>query len=331
VRSDAIVHSHFSGTDEEAGSCEEKVMHTPVTRGKAILVTGCSSGIGRATAVYLAHTGYTVFATVRKEADASALRLLGEPDLVPVWPLDLRNGEHIAAAVRAVEDELQRRNLPGLYGLVNNAGGGVVAPLELLAPEQLRDEFETRVLGPLALLQGVLPFIRQSNGRIVWITTPALMPIPFVSSIHVPDFAVNGLVRTLSLELKHWRIPAIMIRCGIIQTAAPERTARALQAAIHAWPPERLALYREDLDEQQAELGGFDARRTAPEEVARVVAEALSSARPRSRYRVGTMAGLAALLELLPQTTVDLIMTLRGSASRRRHVGNEPARPVHDI
>jgi NAD(P)-dependent dehydrogenase (short-subunit alcohol dehydrogenase family) len=280
-------------------------------RGKAVVVTGCSSGIGRATAIYLAHIGYTVFATVRKEADASALRQLSEPDLVPVWPLDLGRSDHITAALRVIDDELARRNLQGLHAIVNNAGGGVVAPLELLDVERLRSEFEARVLGPLALLQGALPLIRQAQGRVVWITTPSLMPIPFVASIHVPDFAVNGLARTLNLELKRWRIPSIMVRCGTIQTAAPDRTARELQAGMQAWPPDRLDLYRDELAAQQAELAQYDAKRTAPEEVARVVSKALSAARPRRRYRVGRLSGLAAAVELLPQSTIDFIMLHR--------------------
>ncbi len=149
--------------------------------GQGVLVTGCSSGIGRATALHLAQGGFTVFATVRREADAEALRSLGEPGLVPVWPLDLNRPEHIAPAVGQVTGELRRRGQQGLFAVVNNAGGGVTAPLELLDPEVLRAELGARIVGPVALLQVCLPLLREAGGRIVWITTPALLPIPFVS------------------------------------------------------------------------------------------------------------------------------------------------------
>ena len=276
-----------------------------------MLVTGCSSGIGRATAVYLAHVGFTVFATVRREADAAALRGLGEPGLVPVCPVDLSHPEHIAAVVHFLTEELRRRRQPGLYAIVNNAGGGMTAPIELMDLARFRTEVETRILGPVALLQALLPSLRQAQGRIIWITTPALLPIAYVSSIHVPDFAINCLVRTLRLELKRWRIPAIMVRCGTIQTAAPERSARELEEAMETWPEERLALYREILEAQRAELGRLDEDRTPAEDVAKVVCEALSASRPRSRYRVGRLAGLAAALELLPQSAVDYILSRR--------------------
>jgi NAD(P)-dependent dehydrogenase (short-subunit alcohol dehydrogenase family) len=280
--------------------------------GKSVLVTGCSSGIGRATAIYLAHSGFTVFATVRREADAAALRQLGEANLIPVCPLDLSRTEQIPAVVELVKGELGQRNIQGLHAIVNNAGGGGVSPIELLDINLFRTELETRLLGPLALLQAFLPLIRAAHGRVVWITTPGLMPIPYVSSIHAPDYAVNCLARTLNLELKKWGIPSIMVRCGTIQTAAPERTARDLQEALHTWSAEQLALYQDILEAQQVELNRMDEKRTPPEEVGRVVCDAVSAEHPRTRYQVGRLAGLAAVLELLPQTMVDSIMARRG-------------------
>jgi NAD(P)-dependent dehydrogenase (short-subunit alcohol dehydrogenase family) len=281
------------------------------TNGKSMLVTGCSSGIGRATAIYLAHSGFTVFATVRREADAEALRQLGEANLIPTCPLDLSRPEQIPAVVELVKGEVGRRNIQGLHAIVNNAGGGGVSPIELLDINLFRTELETRLLGPLALLQAFLPLIRAAHGRVVWITTPGLMPIPYVSSIHAPDYAVNCLARTLNLELKKWSIPSIMVRCGTIQTAAPGRTARELQEALRTWSPEQLALYQDILKAQQAELNRMDEKRTPPEEVARVVCDAVSAERPRTRYQVGRLSRMAAVLELLPQTMVDSIMARR--------------------
>jgi len=134
---------------------------------KAVLVTGCSSGIGRATAVYLARHGFTVFATVRKESDAQALRDLNEPTLVPICPLDFSKPQDIANAAEAVKNELSVRHINGLYGIVNNAGGGGIAPIELMDIAKFRVELEARILGPIALLQASLPLIREAWQDIV--------------------------------------------------------------------------------------------------------------------------------------------------------------------
>jgi NAD(P)-dependent dehydrogenase (short-subunit alcohol dehydrogenase family) len=278
---------------------------------QAVLVTGCSSGIGRATAEHLAQHGYLVLATVRKEADAENLRALNEPNLVPICPLDLSRPEQISAAVVRIADELRSRGLDGLYAIVNNAGGGSVAPIELMDLDKFRVELEARVVGPIALLQAFLPMIRQAHGRILWIATPALLPIPFVSSIHACDFAINCIARTLQIELKPWKIPVVMVRCGGVKTAAPAKSARELEEDFAQWPPDRFALYRNALQKEQAELAEFDMKRSDPIEIARVIYTALQVQKPRRRYQIGYMAGVAATVENLPQCVVDTIMERR--------------------
>lgn len=278
---------------------------------QGVLVTGCSSGIGRATAVYLAKQGFTVFATVRKEPDAESLRRSNEPNLIPVCPLDLSRLDQIPAVVETVNREMRARGKQGLYAVVNNAGGGCVAPIELMDLDKFHVELQARILGPVALAQAFLPMIRAARGRIVWIVTPALMPIPYVSSIHACDYAVNCLARTLELELRPWKIPNIMIRCGGVKTAAPGKNNQELEESFKQWPKERFELYADALRKTQAEFDEFDQKRTDPEEVARVVYQALSAANPRRRYLVAHMARLAAIMEVLPQPLVDWIMAKR--------------------
>lgn len=284
---------------------------TQTTPSKAVLVTGCSSGIGRASAVYLAQHGYIVFATVRKETDADSLRGERLPTLIPICPLDLTKPDDISGAIEAVKRELNARQIKGLYAIVNNAGAGGVAPLELLEIDKFRRELETRILAPIALLQGLLPLIRAAHGRVVWIVTPSIIPIPYVASIHACDFAVNCIARTLQIELQRWHIPNIMIRCGGVKTAASAKSAQELEDDFKNWPAERFALYAEDLKKEQAELSEFDEKRTEPVEIAKVVARALDAQRPRTRYQIGYLAGVAALLEYLPQSWVDSIMARR--------------------
>ena len=279
---------------------------------KAVVVTGCSSGIGRATALYLAEHGFTVFATVRKPADADRLSSLKLPTLIPICPLDLTKADEIAAAVERIKNELNSRQINGLYAIVNNAGAGGVAPIELMDIDKFRVELETRILAPITLLQALLPSIREAHGRIVWIVTPSIMPIPFVSSIHACDFAVNCIARTLQIELKRWNIPNVMIRCGGVKTAAADKSARELEDSFQTWPRERFNLYADALKKEQAELGTFDQKRTEPDEIAKVIYQALAAAKPKRRYQIGYMAGIAAALEYLPQTWVDAIMERRG-------------------
>ncbi len=278
---------------------------------RAVLVTGCSSGIGRAAAVHLARRGFTVFATVRKETSADSLRQAGLPGLIPVCPLDLSDPEQLRQAAQTVQAELDRRGISGLYALINNAGAGAVAPIELMDLAAFRADLLARLAGPVGLLQAFLPRLRQARGRVLWITTPALMPIPYVASIHACDFAVNCLARTLELELKPWGIPSIMIRCGGIKTAASERTARQMAEDMRGWPADRSALYADALKKEQAALGKFDEQRSEPEEVSHVIYQALTARRPRRRYSVGHLSRLAAVLELFPQPLVDRIMAMR--------------------
>lgn len=278
---------------------------------EGVLVTGCSTGIGRAIALHLAKKQFTVFVTVRKEADVENLHNLNEPNLIPTYPLDLTKVEQIPNVVEAVKRELILRGKEGLFAIINNAGGGFIAPLELMDLEKFRIELEARILGPVALAQAFLPMIRKSGGRILWIVTPALIPIPYVSSIHACDFAANCIARTLHIELRPWKIPNILIRCGGVKTAAPAKTGQELEECFKKWPLERLELYAQALHKQQEDLAKFDLKRTDSEEVAKVVFKALCAKKPKRRYTVAYMARAASLLEHLPQSVVDSIMARR--------------------
>ena len=278
---------------------------------KVVLITGCSSGIGKQSAITLAKHGFTVFATVRKEADAEALRHLGLPGLLPIWPLDLTNLAHITQAADIVVNELDRLEIKGLYGLVNDAGGGSQAPIELMDLDELRRELHTRILGSVAMVRAFLPLIRKANGRILWITTPAIIPTPYVATIHACDFAINCLARTLDIELKPWGIPNIMIRCGGIKTPAGLRTVSDIEALIRKSPSERVVLYERALRKWAQEMSEFDKKRTEPEEVAKVLLNALITKHPKRRYSVGHMAKAARFLEFLPQSITDWILKMR--------------------
>eukprot|EP00727_Mastigamoeba_balamuthi_P007187 m51a1_g3089 hypothetical protein (311) ;mRNA; f:84643-85798 len=253
---------------------------------RAILVTGCSTGIGRATAVHLARTGSAlVFATVRKESDAQSLRAEGLDALIPVCPFDLSDPQSIDAAVDFVHAEMAKRNIPGLWAVVNNAGGGWLSPLETMEMERWRREFETR-----------------TKGRIVWVVTAGLMALPYVSSIHVPEWSAQCVSDTLDVELSPWGIPVIKIGCGTIDTAGPDRSYTELNELRSKLTPQEKALYSVHLDNVEAFLRSIDSERTPAIEVAMVVEGALAAQKPRDNYRVGKMASVMHLCELMPTT-----------------------------
>jgi NAD(P)-dependent dehydrogenase (short-subunit alcohol dehydrogenase family) len=275
-----------------------------------VLVTGASSGIGRAIAVRLAAAGWVVFGTVRREEDAEALRALGMPSLFPIR-FDLRRLEDLPLLVETVHAELTRRGEPGLFALINNAGGSMVGPVELMSLWKFADELQARLVGAVALVQTFLPSLRRGQGRILWIATPGTIPTPYVTGIHASDFAVNCIARTLSIELGRSGPAVVLVRCGGIRTRAGLNTLQDLADGQAGAASDRLELYAKKLEKWGRSMSDFDKKRTDPALVAAVVEKALRAAKPRSRYRVGYMSGAAAFLELLPQGLVDRILAGR--------------------
>jgi len=287
---------------------EKNLENTNENFQKAVLVTGSSSGIGYTIATYLAKKEFKVFATVRKKKDVDKLSNLHLPNLIPTYPLDLTNLNHIKGIHEFVDKKLVELKINGLFAIINSAGGGSITPIELLDLQKFHIELQTRVLGPVALVQSFLPLIRKAKGRILWIATPALLPSPYLTDIHACDFAVNFISRTLRIELMPWNIPSILIRCGGIKTTSPQKTYHILEENIKNWPKNIYELYADSLTKVRRELEEFDKKRTPPEKVAKVIYEALTSKKPKRRYRVGYMSGFAAFFELFPQTIVDYVL-----------------------
>ena len=200
------------------------------------MITGTSTGIGEATALHLAKLGYRVLAGVRKEGDGERLVDQAGSGLVPVL-IDVTEPATIDEAVRTVTDTVGE---DGLVGLVNNAGVAIGGPLEYLAVEQWRHQFEVNVLGPVAVTRAFLPLIRQGGGRIIFIgSIGGRVAAPFVGPYSASKFAVEAIAESLRQELQPWHIPVVVIEPGAIKTPIWEKglsQADEIEAALPRRP-----------------------------------------------------------------------------------------------
>src|SRR3954471_419193 len=200
---------------------------------RTVLVTGASSGIGRATALELARRGATVLAGVRDPADGEALG----PSVIPLR-LDVTDAGHVAAA----GEEAARR---GLDALVNNAGIAVTGPLEYLPLDELRRQLEVNAVAQLAVTQACLPALRASRGRIVNMSSiSGRMALPLYGPYAASKYALEALSDSLRLELRGTGVDVVLIEPGAIRTPIWERGIRAADALWDALPPVARERYR---------------------------------------------------------------------------------------
>lgn len=248
----------------------------------AVLVTGASTGIGRATALELARRGHGVFAGVRKRADGESLRRDVEGGLVPV-NLDVTKEGSIANARRKVQRAVGG---DGLAALINNAGVGDAGPIEHVPVEDFRKVIEVNLIGQYAVTQAFLPLIRRGGGRVVFVSSiGGLVASPFMSAYSASKFGVEALADSLRREVRPWGIDVVVIEPGSIATPIWERGASTFDARKPARDQKRM--YGKQLEAMRAGLIATGEAGIEPEKVAKVIARALRARRPRTRYLVG--------------------------------------------
>lgn len=266
---------------------------------RAVLITGCSSGIGRATAVRMAGAGWSVYATARRPGELEELRGLGCETLA----LDVTGEASIAAAVARVEES------HGAVGvLVNNAGYGQYGALETLDMARIRRQFETNVFGLLRLCQFVLPGMRRHGwGRIVNVSSMGgRLTFPGGGAYHATKHAVEALSDALRFEVRGFGVDVVLVEPGIIQTRFGKTALERLEDGRAEGP---YAIFDEAVartTREAYERGPLNALGGEPEDVARVIERAAGAARPRARYRVTASARLMIVLRrLLPDRAWD--------------------------
>jgi NAD(P)-dependent dehydrogenase (short-subunit alcohol dehydrogenase family) len=264
---------------------------------QVILVTGCSSGIGRATAIEAARRGHQVFASARHREDVADLTAKGIETLV----LDVTDPASIDAGVAGVLGATGR-----IDALVNNAGYGQYGAIEDVSPEEWLAQFQVNVFGALAVLRAVLPAMRAARrGTVVNVSSLAgKVTVPFAGAYCASKHALEAISDALRVELAPFRIRVVVIEPGPIGTHFGDRSRQAT-ARILATPGPYSQFYE---NAERASEKDFQRGKRKPEAVARVIVRAIESNRPRTRYRV---APLARIMVPLKRITSDRFLDRR--------------------
>ena len=275
---------------------------------KHTLVTGCSSGIGRATALRLAAAGQHVYAGVRNPVDGEQLaRSAAGGELTPLI-LDVTDISHIAAAATAIAGHTEPA---GLDGLVNNAGFGLACPTELVQLDAFRRQLEVNVTGQLAVTQAFLPLLRRARGRIVMVSTIGVrFTPPFAGPLDATKAALAALGDALRQELAPWGIGVVLIEPASINSGAADKVSRDAAAAMAAAGPQGQALYEDTFARMLEVVQRREGNGSRPDVAAATITRALTATRPRTVYLTGKNSRRLAVLSKLPTPILD--------AARRR-------------
>lgn len=272
---------------------------------RAVVITGASSGIGRACAIGLADAGFQVFAGVRKQADGDALNELTTGTLTAVL-IDVTDAATVQAAAEEVAGIV---GSSGIAGLVNNAGIGVTWPMEAIPSDRLRKQYDINVFGQVTVIQTFLPLLRLAAGRIVNIGSIGdRLTMPFGAPLTSSKWAFASITEGLRLELRPWGIHVILIEPATIHTEAVD--------TMEGGAEQTLSQFTEIERERYAEAYRSMTRRTlarertgsSPDVVAETVIHALTTKKPKTRYLVGKHArALAFIARWAPDPLFDQI------------------------
>jgi NAD(P)-dependent dehydrogenase (short-subunit alcohol dehydrogenase family) len=281
------------------------------------LVTGCSTGIGRAVVLDLLAQGWRVFATVRNLADADALlaaaTAAAQSARLSCILLDVTQQASVQAGLSQVAEALAGAPL---HGLVQNAGIANICPLEVMPLEFFRHQLEVNLTGVLSVTQAALPLMRQGNAprgsrRIVVISSiSGQIGTPLSGAYCASKFGLEGMSDVLRRELLPQGIDVTLVEPGAIATAiwqTSKRRAEDMSMQIQDHPA--MPLYQDFADSMMERVGRIEGKATPAERVAQVVRRALQHRRPRVRARVGNDAMLGSFLaRFLPTRWFDKLI-----------------------
>ncbi|MEA2498544.1 MAG: hypothetical protein QOH26_949 [Actinomycetota bacterium] len=273
---------------------------------RSVVITGASTGIGRACALRLDAKGWRVFAGVRKQEDADALQSSAS-DRLSTLMIDVSDQSSIDQAERTIHDSLDGA---GLTALVNNAGITVQGPLEYLPLDELRRQMEVNVTGQLAVTQAFLPLIRKTTGRIVFMGSVGgrAPSLPFLGPYIASKYAIEAIGESLRLELLSSGIKVSIVEPGTIKTPLWEKGYADVDRIAGWLPPEGLDRYLKPMEKSMQLARAAEKRGTSPERVAKKVEHALTSSHPRNHYLVGDAWVRARVEANLPKPLRDRLL-----------------------
>lgn len=267
---------------------------------RSVLITGCSSGIGKATAAWLVQRGYKVWATARKRESLKELEALGCRTL----SLDVNDEASMEAAVRTIEAE------DGAIGvLVNNAGYSQSGAIEAVPMERVRAQFETNVFGLVRLTQLVLPKMRaQRWGRIINVSSMGgKLVFPGGGFYHATKYAVEAISDALRFEVRGFGIGVALIEPGLIKSGFSEAALAQMDPASAKDDP--YAAFHDSVaraTKESYEKGPLARFTGVPDDVAKAIQKAIEAEKPKARTTVsGSAKILLAQRKLLSDRTWD--------------------------
>jgi len=274
------------------------------------LITGASRGIGRATAFRLATADWTVFGGVRDEAAGESLIQGSDGRITPVV-LDITDERQVADLDRVLPARLD--------AVVNNAGIVVGGPIEGLPMAELRRQLEVNLIGQVAVTQAVLPRIRSSHGRIVFVSSlSGFISSPMVGAYSASKFGLEAVADALRLELRPWRIPVVLVEPAQTSTDMWHHAMDQLDDTAAQLTPDHRHLYAKHLEGQRKGIPKSQRMATPAEGAAEVIEQVLVVKRPRARYVVGTGPRiLGALARFVPTPAMDRVLATMGGVPRR--------------
>ena len=267
-------------------------------RPETVLITGCSSGIGRATAEAFLDDGWTVYATARDPDDIDGL---GEHENCVVDELDVTDDSDVRNVVNRM-----LRNEDRIDCLVNNAGYAQFGPTEEVPVEAVEDQFAVNVYGPHRLTRAVLPHMREAGeGTVVNLSSVAgRVSMPGGGAYAGSKFALEAMTDALRWEVEGHDIDAVLVEPGPVETnfdeRADEETGRTERTGAYEW-------FWSAFEDTEA-LGGGGPGAVEPEDVATTIVDAANLTNPPARMPVGTVAELLVKTRFLPDSVRDLAM-----------------------
>lgn len=264
---------------------------------KTVVVTGASTGIGRATAGVLTKAGYRVFGSVRKQEDGAQLRTELGPNFAPLL-FDITDQAAVAEAAAAVKATLAGEPL---FGLVNNAGIAVAGPLLHIRIEEFRRQLEVNLTGQLIVVQAFAPLLDGPEpGRIVMVSSVGgRNASPFTGPYNTSKFGLEGLSESLRRELMVFGIDVIVVAPGAIDTPIWDKADKM------DTEPYAHTVYAGALEKTKEHMQGLKKNGLPPEKIGVAILKALTAPKPKVRHTISHEPWVHAFLPFIPKRWLD--------------------------